>query len=58
MPTSTVLRLDELRIRREQRLHRALALYRTDPERLRVVEHLAGVTTLLGCDRAAAVLGR
>src|SRR5688500_8778683 len=55
MPTSTVLRLDELRVRREQRLQRALALHRTDAERHRVIEHLAGVTALLGCDRAAAV---
>ena len=55
MPTSNVLRLDEQRVRRKQRLHRALALYRTDSERLRVIEHLAGVTSLLGCDRAATV---
>jgi tetratricopeptide (TPR) repeat protein len=55
MQTSTVLRLDELRVRREQRLQRALALHRTDAERYRVIEHLAGVMRLLGCDRAAAV---
>src|SRR5262245_59398433 len=55
MPTSTVLRLDDLRVRREPRMQRALALHRTDAERYRVLEHLAGVMTLLGCDRAAAV---
>ena len=55
MQTSNVLRIDELRVRREQRLHRALAMHRTDSERLQVVEHLAGVASLLGCDRAAAV---
>ena len=55
MPISTVLRLDELRVRREQRLCRALALHAADPERRRVLEHLSDVVTLLGCDRAAAV---
>ena len=55
MPTSNVLRLDEQRVRRAQRLRRALALHRTDSERLQVVEHLSGVTSLLGCDRAAIV---
>ena len=55
MPTSNVLRLDEQRVRRAQRLDRALALHRTDSERLRVVEHLSAVTSLLRCDRAAIV---
>ena len=55
MPTSNVLRLDELRDRRERRLRRCLALHAADSERLRVVEHLATITALLGCDRAAAV---
>lgn len=55
MPTSTVLRLDDLRVRREQRLHRAVALHRVDVERSRVVEHLAEVARLLACDRAAVV---
>jgi tetratricopeptide (TPR) repeat protein len=36
-------------------LQRALALHRTDLERYRVLEHLAGVMGLLACDRAAAV---
>jgi tetratricopeptide (TPR) repeat protein len=55
MQTSNVLRLDDLRVRREQRLQRALALHRTDAERQRVIEHLSRVTALLGCDRAATV---
>ena len=55
MPTSNVHRLDEQRVRRAQRLRRALAVDRTDPERLQVVEHLSAVTSLLGCDRAAIV---
>ena len=55
MSTSTVLRLDEHRVRREQRLCRTLALHAADPERRHVLEHLSGVVTLLGCDRAAAV---
>jgi tetratricopeptide (TPR) repeat protein len=36
-------------------MQRALALHRTDVERYRVIEHLADVMGLLGCDRAAAV---
>jgi tetratricopeptide (TPR) repeat protein len=55
MPTSNVVRLDDLRVRREQRLHRCLALHRTDAERLKIMEHLAGVSRLLGSDRVAAV---
>ena len=55
MLTSNVLRLGEQRVRRPQRLRRALALHRTDSDRLQVIEHLAGVTSLLGCDRAATV---
>jgi tetratricopeptide (TPR) repeat protein len=55
MPTSNVLILDDLRVRREQRLQRTLALHRTDAERLRVIEHLSRVTGLLRCDRAATV---
>ena len=30
-------------------------MHRTDSDRLQVIEHLAGVTSLLGCDRAATV---
>jgi tetratricopeptide (TPR) repeat protein len=55
MQTSNVLRLDDLRVRREHRLQRTLALHRTDAERHRVIEHLSRVTVLLGCDRAATV---
>src|SRR5262249_8611671 len=55
MPTSTVLRLDELRARRDQRLRRALALHTIDSERRRVLTHLSDVVALLGCDRAATV---
>ena len=55
MPTSNVLRLDEQRARRAQRLRRSLALHRPDSERLQVIEHLAAVTSLVGCDRAATV---
>ena len=55
MPASTVVRLDELRVRREQRLQRCFALHRTDGERFRVVHHLAEAARLLAADRVAAV---
>ena len=55
MPTSNVVRLDDLRVRREQRLDRCTALHRTDSERLKIVEHLAAVSRLLGSDRVATV---
>ena len=55
MPASTVVRLDELRVRREQRLQRCFALHRTDGERFRVVHHLAEAARLLAAERVAAV---
>ncbi|HET9950025.1 MAG TPA: tetratricopeptide repeat protein [Longimicrobiales bacterium] len=50
-----VLRLDEYRDRRVQRLRLTEALYRPDPRRSAVFRHLTEVAELAGADRAAAV---
>lgn len=55
MPEPGILRLDEYRERREQRLRLAASLYRADPARSDLLGHLARVATLLGADRAATV---
>lgn len=50
-----ILRLDEYRERREQRLRLAASLYRADPARADLLGHLARTAALLGADRAATV---
>lgn len=55
MPEPGILRLDEYRERREQRLRLAASLYRSDPARSDLLGHLSRVATLLGADRTATV---
>lgn len=55
MSVAKVLRLDEYRDRRTQRLHLVEALYRRDPNRRAVLAHLAEIADLSGGDRVAAV---
>jgi len=55
MPLGNVLRLQDYKDRRSTRLRLGLALYRADPRRLAVFEHLVEVSELTGGDRAAAV---
>ncbi|HZD05633.1 MAG TPA: hypothetical protein VE173_11955, partial [Longimicrobiales bacterium] len=55
MSTSDVLRLEEYRGRREQRLHRTLALNRGDPIRSLVLERLREIVRVVPADRAAVV---
>ncbi len=55
MSTSNVLRLDEYRDRRDQRLKLAAALHYADRGRYTLVEHLAELATLLSAGRAATV---
>ncbi len=55
MSTSDVVRLDEYRGRRQERLERGLALYGADPERARLAALLWQTIELTGGDRAAAV---
>lgn len=53
MSTSSVVRLDDYRGKRQQRLRRTLALYRPDAERSKLIEQLEEAATLVGADRAA-----
>ena len=55
MSTSSLVRLDEYRIRRQQRLREATALYGADPERATVASILEKVLLLVDGDRASAV---
>lgn len=55
MSTSHVLRLDEYRGRREQRLRQTLALYSADESRACVLRHLWRALNVAMGDRAAAV---
>lgn len=55
MSTSDVLRLEEYRGRREQRLHRTLALNRGDPIRSLVLDRLREILNVVPADRAAVV---
>lgn len=55
MAISNVLRLDEYRDRRDQRLKLAAALHFADRGRYAISEHLAELATLLSAGRAATV---
>jgi tetratricopeptide (TPR) repeat protein len=55
MSTSSVVRLDEIRVRRHQRLRESSALYGGDPERSRVASILEQVIGIVEADRAATV---
>jgi len=55
MSVANVLKLDEYRDRRVQRLSRGRALLGRDPYRRVLYDHLAEVARLTGADRAAAV---
>jgi len=55
MGKSNVLRLDEYRDRRDQRLKLAAALHLADRCRYELVEHLADLATLLSAGRVATV---
>lgn len=55
MSTSSLVRLDEYRIRRQQRLREATALYGAEPERAAVASILEKVLLLVDGDRASAV---
>lgn len=55
MSTSSVVRLDEIRVRRKQRLRESAALYGGDPERSRVAAILEQAIGTLDADRAATV---
>jgi tetratricopeptide (TPR) repeat protein len=55
MSVANVLKLDEYRDRRAQRLLRARALLGRDTTRLALFDHLGEVARLTGADRAAAV---
>jgi len=55
MSQTHVLRLDDYRDRREQRIRLAASLYRADPARAKVLRHLQQVLYVVGADRAATV---
>jgi len=55
MSTSSLVHLDEYRIRRQQRLRESAALYGADPERASVASILEKVLLLADSDRASAV---
>jgi tetratricopeptide (TPR) repeat protein len=55
MSTSSVVRLDDYRGKRRQRLRQALALSRPDPERARLTDQLREIIALVGADRAGVV---
>lgn len=55
MSTTSVVRLDEIRVRRQQRLRETSALYGGDPERSRVALLLEQVLGVVEGDRAATV---
>lgn len=55
MSTSSLVRLDEYRFRRQQRLRESTALYGADPERASVASILEKVLLLVDADRASAV---
>lgn len=55
MSTSSVVRLDEIRVRRQQRLRESSALYGGDPERSLVAGFLESLLGVVDADRAATV---
>ncbi len=55
MPTSDILRLDEYRDKRDQRVRVAASLYGADVGRSALLRHLADLAGIVGADRAAAV---
>lgn len=55
MSEPQVLRLEAYRERRDLRLRLGASLYRADPPRADLYQHLAGMVTLLSSDRAAIV---
>lgn len=55
MSTSSVVRLDDYRGKRQQRLRQTLALYRPDPERSKLVQQLEDAAARVGADRAAVL---
>lgn len=55
MSTSSVVRLDDYRGKKKQRMRQTLALHRPDPTRYRLVEHLHEVIARVGGDRAAVL---
>lgn len=55
MPTSNILRLDDYRDKRDQRVRLAASLYGADIGRSALLRHLADLANLVGADRAAAV---
>lgn len=55
MAEPQILRLDAYRERRDQRVRLATSLYRADPARSELLQHLARVAALVGADRAATV---
>ena len=55
MSTSSVVRLDDYRGKRQKRLRQTLALYRPDAERSKLIEQLDNAVALVGADRAAVL---
>lgn len=55
MPTSNILRLDDYRDKRDQRVRLAASLYGADIGRSALLRHLADLAGMVGADRAAAV---
>ena len=55
MPTSNILRLDDYRDKRDQRVRLAASLYGADIGRSALLRHLADLAALMGADRAATV---
>lgn len=55
MPELDILRLDDYRERRQQRLRLAASLYGADRSRSELLQHLVKVAGILGADRAATV---
>jgi tetratricopeptide (TPR) repeat protein len=55
MPTSNILRLDDYRDKREQRVRLAASMHGADIGRAALLRHLADLASLVGADRAAAV---
>ncbi|MCG6989362.1 MAG: hypothetical protein LJF06_14450 [Gemmatimonadetes bacterium] len=55
MPTSNILRLDDYRDKRDHRVRLAASMHGADIGRAALLRHLAGLASLVGADRAAAV---
>jgi tetratricopeptide (TPR) repeat protein len=55
MTKSNILRIEEYRDRRVQRLQLARSLYSVDPDRLALLRQIRGVAAVTGADRAAVV---